>query len=109
MKRFYIVNEDFTSQYKIPVNLVEGEKVKTGERFYDDPDWPGWIWCENQRGEKGWVLERVLKIDYDNATVLENFAIESLKLKRVTNWNYKKAKGDGSGAKIQQENPVGFH
>ncbi len=81
MSCFFIVIEAYITQYKIPVTLYTGETVKVGERFTEDSEWPGWIWCENERGEKGWVLERVLKIDYDNAAVLEDFCSRELDVK----------------------------
>ena len=81
MNPIFTVIEDYTTQYNIPVILYKGEDVKVGERFTVDPDWPGWIWCENKRGEKGWVLERVLEVDHDKGLVVEDFNSRELNVK----------------------------
>lgn len=81
MSSQYIVIEDYTTQYNIPVLLFKGEEVKVGERFLEDTDWPGWIWCETGRGEKGWVLEKVLKIEDDKGVVVEDYSSRELSVK----------------------------
>lgn len=83
MKRTkYLVVEDYTSQYNIPIRLSKGDVVNVGDRYTENPEWPGWIWCENSRGEKGWVLERVLKIEYDRGVVLEDYDAAELNAKK---------------------------
>lgn len=69
----YLVIEDYSSQYKEPIRLKKGERVKTGDRFREDPEWPGWIWCITNSGSAGWVLERVLDIGYDTGVVMEDY------------------------------------
>lgn len=73
MSEKYIVVKEYKSQYTKPIRIFAGESVSVGKEYTENPEWKGWIWCENKRGEKGWVLERVLKIDYDSAIVIENY------------------------------------
>ncbi len=78
MNAKFLVIEDYSSQYEEPLKLKAGEVVKTGRRFTEDPEWPGWIWCENSSGKGGWVLERILNISDNDGVVLDNYNASEL-------------------------------
>jgi len=77
----FIAVEDYTSQYDKPVILIEGDIVSVGERYIENPDWPGWIWCETREGVKGWVPERIIKITGNTGIVFENYSALELTVK----------------------------
>jgi hypothetical protein len=47
-----IVIEDNEPTYLDPITLNRGDVLSVGE---EDSEYPGWIWCENQKGKCGWV------------------------------------------------------
>ncbi|PWT93999.1 MAG: hypothetical protein C5B54_00820 [Acidobacteria bacterium] len=38
--------------YSDPITVEPGDIVTVG---FQDPEWPGWQWCTDDRGKSGWV------------------------------------------------------
>ena len=47
-----VVIEDNEPTYPDPIKLNRGDVIIVGE---EDSEFPGWFWCENQHGKRGWV------------------------------------------------------
>jgi hypothetical protein len=47
-----VVLEDNEPTYLDPIQVSKGDLLIVGE---EDSEYPGWIWCENQQGKRGWV------------------------------------------------------
>jgi Variant SH3 domain/SH3 domain len=60
-----VVVTAYDSQYPDPLIMNPGDTLKIVKRT--DDEWPGWVFCENQSGKKGWVPENSIKIDADTA------------------------------------------
>jgi hypothetical protein len=78
----YRVVQDYNSQYETPIILTRGDKVSVGERYLENLEWPGWIWCENERGLKGWVPERIIESNDNSGIVLEDYSALELTVKK---------------------------
>ncbi len=61
--RHFIVIKEYKSPYPDLIVFQEGEEVKVGEEFKEDPDWRNWIWCEGKDNKKAWVPKQYVKID----------------------------------------------
>ena len=49
-----LVIEDNEPTYPDPIQVKSNDPLIVGEA---DTEYPGWIWCENQQGKRGWVPE----------------------------------------------------
>jgi len=47
-----VVLEDNEPAYPDPIRVSRGDLLVV---FEEDSEYPGWIWCENQHGKRGWV------------------------------------------------------
>jgi hypothetical protein len=45
------------ASFNYSVVFKKGDKVKVG---HEDPDMPGWYWCENKNGVWSWIPEEYL-------------------------------------------------
>ena len=70
-----LVTAAYEAQYPDPLNMSVGDVLKVLKR---DPEWPGWIFCENVNGKKGWVPENSVKIDGDNGVAQQSFVAREL-------------------------------
>ena len=61
-----------------PIVLRPGEHVKVGREFTEDPDWPGWIWCENAAGQGGWVPRRLIGVSGPEGTARAAYTAREL-------------------------------
>jgi hypothetical protein len=52
MTKQLVMIEDNEPTYPDPIQVNQGEVLIVGE---EDSEYPGWIWCENQEGKRGWV------------------------------------------------------
>jgi putative acetyltransferase len=66
-----IVRRSYRSSSPEPLKVRESESLSAGDR---QSEWPGWVWCVNERGQGGWVprsyLEEAgdrwrIRVDYD--------------------------------------------
>lgn len=74
------VIESYSVCYPNPIKIKAGDRV-TIEKWETNPDWKGWAFCVDQRGIKGWVSEKYLRIDGNSATVLRNYDATELDVK----------------------------
>lgn len=58
----------YRSPYPDPIVFQEGEQVKIGREFKEDPDWKNWVWCEGKDNKKAWVPKQYVDIDGPNGT-----------------------------------------
>jgi len=52
------------------VFFKRGDKVKVGR---EDPEMPGWYWCENHEGVWSWIPEEYLDIDGEEGTITTDY------------------------------------
>jgi hypothetical protein len=52
------------------VVFKRGDTVKVGR---EDPEMPGWHWCENSEGVWSWIPEEYLDIDGEEGTVTTGY------------------------------------
>src|SRR5690348_5433750 len=52
MANSLVVIENNDPTYADPIQVDRGDVLTVGE---EDTDYPGWIWCENEKGKCGWV------------------------------------------------------
>ena len=65
-----VVIKAHQASYANPIIAIKGTLVKCIKR---DPDFPGWVWCEDATGLDGWVPESYLQFDGDHAELLEDY------------------------------------
>jgi len=80
MKNCLIV-QAHKSSFPDPIILKKGEKVSIGSEYLEDPDWPNWIECKNQRRKKGWVPKQYLKISGNTSIILRDYSAKELDVK----------------------------
>jgi hypothetical protein len=71
-KRYQVI-ADYQSPYPNPILFQEGEKVRVGKEFTDDPDWKDWLWCEGEHDNKAWVPKQYLKIEREQAVFVTDY------------------------------------
>ena len=71
-----VVVTGYESQYPDPLDMNAGDQLKILKRR--DEEWPGWIFCEDKRGKKGWVPENIVKIDGDRAIAEQDYVAREL-------------------------------
>lgn len=63
----------YTRVYPDPIELRAGESVVLGQ---EDDEYPGWVWCTDQRGRSGWVSLTI--VDRDAAIAREDYSAAEL-------------------------------
>jgi ribosomal-protein-alanine N-acetyltransferase len=66
------VAESYDVIYTNPIKLKTGERVSI-EKWETNPEWAGWAFCVDQRGIKGWVSEKYLRVEGNSALVLREY------------------------------------
>lgn len=67
------VIESYTIAYPNPIKLKEGDAVQIEKWEPKDSEWAGWAFCVDQRGVKGWVSEKYLRVNGNSATVVRSY------------------------------------
>ncbi len=66
-----LVVAGYETQYPDPLTMSLGDDLKILKR--NESEWPGWVFCESKTGKQGWVPERSIKIDGDNAVGQQSY------------------------------------
>jgi len=69
----YRVVRDHKSPYLGPILFQEGEEVKVGQEFKEDPDWKDWIWCEGKNNNHAWVPRQYISIAGTSGTLNRDY------------------------------------
>mgnify|MGYP004703021489 CR=1 FL=1 len=70
----YIVTKEHVSNYPDPIKLTCGECITVFERYVGPEGWDNWISCISKAsGKKGWVPEQIIKIEAENAYVIQDY------------------------------------
>ena len=60
IKTTHVVVNAYQSSVVVPITLQKGDTIRVGQTYEGDPDWRGWVWCENDAGQSGWVPEALI-------------------------------------------------
>jgi uncharacterized protein YgiM (DUF1202 family) len=66
-----LVAVSYETRYPDPLTMKSGDELRVVKR--KDDEWPGWVFCENRNGKKGWVPENTIKIDADAAIAQQSY------------------------------------
>jgi hypothetical protein len=110
--RRYRVIAPYQTSYPDPIPFREGEQVKVGKEFSDDPDWQDWVWCEGEHGDCAWAPKQYLEIRADkgrfitdyNAQELNVLPGETLKIYEIVNGFGMAEKPDGARGWVPMRN-----
>ena len=58
------------ASFNYSVVFKKGDKVRAGR---EDPDMPGWFWCENKDGVWSWIPEEYLDRTGAKGTITHNY------------------------------------
>ena len=58
------------ASFNYSVVFKKGDKVRAGR---EDPDMPGWFWCENKGGVWSWIPEEYLDRTGAKGTIIHNY------------------------------------
>jgi hypothetical protein len=58
------------ASFDYSVVFVKGDRVKVGE---EDPEMPGWFWCENKDGVWSWVPQEYLAREGSVGTITQSY------------------------------------
>lgn len=61
-------------------SLVGSSKVTVGPSHQEDPEWPGWIWCDPAAGRGEWVPEALIQSNGATGKALGPFNARELDL-----------------------------
>jgi len=64
------VSKAHKTSFDYSVVFKKGDKTNVGR---EDPDMPGWYWCENKYGVWSWVSEEYLNRDGAKGTITHNY------------------------------------
>ena len=64
------VKEAHKASFDYSVVFRKGDKVRVGR---EDPEMPGWYWCENKDEEWSWIPEEYLDRSNAKGTVTRNY------------------------------------
>jgi Variant SH3 domain/SH3 domain len=78
----YRVIKDYRRSNADPIRLHKGDPIRVGRGYDGDPEWPGWIWCENQKGKGGWVPRSLITINGSTGTAREDYNARELCVQR---------------------------
>jgi hypothetical protein len=73
MSKVAQVIESYTVAYTNPIKLKVGDAVHIEKWEPKDSEWAGWVFCADQRGVKGWVSEKYLRVNEDAAIVTRDY------------------------------------
>ncbi len=59
--------------YTNPIKLKAGDFVSIEKWEPKDSEWAGWAFCVDQRGVKGWVSEKYLRVDGKSAVAVDDY------------------------------------
>jgi hypothetical protein len=91
------------ASFDYSVIFKKGDKVKVGE---EDPEMPGWFWCENKDGVWSWVPKEYLAIEGSEGTITQSYDTTELTvtvgetldyLREVSFWTLCRARDGGKG------------
>jgi hypothetical protein len=108
----YKVVRDYKSPHPDRIFFRNGEGVKVGQEFKEDPDWRKWIWCEGNNCKKAWVPRQYINIagtsgifnrDY-NAMELSVQVGEELVVYEIANGFGMSEKADGTRGWVPMRN-----
>ena len=66
-----LVVASYETQYPDPLTLNAGDELKIVKSR--DDEWPGRVFCESRSGKRGWVPEKIIKIDGQTAVAQQNY------------------------------------
>jgi hypothetical protein len=66
---------DYKVAYPDPLVVRAGEVLNVGK---EDPDYPGWVWCEDRKGKGGWVPDDCLELVGESAKARYDYAATEL-------------------------------
>ena len=69
------VSADYQAAYPDPLILAAGDSVRVIKR---DPEFPGWLWCTDQRGKSAWVPESYLDLRGNSGVLRQNYSSAEL-------------------------------
>jgi SH3-like domain-containing protein len=72
------VVREYAAQYPDPITVRAGDRVLVGA---DDPEFPGWRWCTGPDRRAGWVPERFLRREGDEAVMLRDYTATELSVR----------------------------
>lgn len=67
MKRKVI--KSYPSPYPVSIVFRQGENVRIGRKFEDDPDWDNWFWCEGEHDNHAWVPAQYIDRSGESGTL----------------------------------------
>jgi hypothetical protein len=59
-----------SASFDYNVVFKRGDEVKVGR---EDPEMPGWYWCENREGVWSWIPEEYLRIDGEEGAITTDY------------------------------------
>jgi protein-tyrosine phosphatase len=71
----------YQTPYPDSIPFVEGERVQTGERETDEPDWGGWIRCTGEHGQQAWIHESFLDLQEPDAVLTRAYDARELSVR----------------------------
>jgi len=76
--KHYQVISDYNTPYPASIIFRNGEKVRVGKEFSDDPDWQDWVWCVGEHGNQAWVPKQYLEIVAGSGVFLTEYDAREL-------------------------------
>jgi len=103
--RYFITIKEWKSNYPNPIKLEQNEIVRIKEKENDNPNWKGWMFCENSNSS-GWVPEQIInRIEKNKGLIKERYSAKEINinegeivigLKELNGWIWAKRKTDSN-------------
>ena len=75
------VIKDHKSTNADPLIFEKGDTLGVGKEYSQNPNWPNWIECTSDKGQRGWVPKQYLKVSGKTGTALCDYTANELNVK----------------------------
>ncbi len=70
-----IVIKAYQAQYLDPISFQAGESIQVGQ---EDTEFPGWVWCTDQRGKSGWMPKHTFEAEGQSGQTVMDYTAREL-------------------------------
>lgn len=113
--RRYLVTQDHSTEYPVPLSVAKGTELIVGERFAGPENWPNWVLCRVAGGEvEGWVPVQFIQMTgAGRGTAVEDYTARELEVKvgevllgfrELNGWVWCESSRDSNSGWVPREN-----
>jgi len=79
MKQYKVI-KDRKTPFKKPLILKKYDTVILGNKYTDNPNWPGWICCKTENNA-GWIPKQIVKRNGNKGIIIDDYDATEFNIK----------------------------